>query len=123
MLWCTLNSLGLEAVAEFGLQRVDKLFPFAHAVEAVDFGQLGPKFVAVAFHEASDGDDAPCLASALLDFDLFQQGVDRFLLGVADEAAGVDDDDVAVVAAAVEMYFKACLCQMASQMLRIGSVF
>ena len=123
MLWRALDALGFEAFAEFGLQRVDQLLPFAHAVEAVDFGQLGAKLVAVTFDEASSGDDAPCLASALLDFDLFQQGVDRLLFGVADEAAGVDDDDVAVVAAAVEMYFKACLCQMAGQMLRIGSVF
>ena len=123
MLWSALNSFGLEAFAEFGFQRVDQFFPFAHAVEAVDFRQLCAKLVAVAFYEASDGDDAPCLASALLDFDLFQQCVDRLLFGVADEAAGVDDDDVAVVAATVEMYFKSSLCQMAGQMLRIGSVF
>jgi hypothetical protein len=72
-------------------------FEFAGADYGVYFGDVFLDFVAVSFDEAAGDDDAACLAAVLLlVLDHLQDGINGFLLGGIDEAAGVDDDDFGV---------------------------
>src|SRR4029077_1802616 len=60
--------------------------------EEIDLGDYVCELSLVALDHATDGDDS--LATSLcLEARRFDHGVDRFLLGSVDEAAGIDDDD------------------------------
>ena len=63
------------------------------ADELVDLGHLGRQLLRVALRQAA-GDDQPLARPRLLVAGHLQDRVDRLLLRLADEAAGVDDDDV-----------------------------
>ena len=63
------------------------------AEHGVGVGQLVGERLAVALGEAPDGDDGPG-AAGLLEVGGLEEGVDRVLLGLLDEAARVDDRDV-----------------------------
>ena len=59
----------------------------------IDLGHLARELVRVALREAPRDDEALAAAVGLVARHL-EDGVDRLLLRLADEAAGVDDDDV-----------------------------
>ena len=63
------------------------------------------------------------LVEVLLGLYLLEKGVDGLFLGITNKAAGVDDDDVAVVLGAIEIDKMACLEEMSSKVLGIDGVF
>ena len=78
--------------------------PLEHAVQCLDdlINGIGPddgihfrdfllNLVMIALREATTGDEGLNL-TALSPFGEFQKRIDAFLLGVSDEAAGIDDD-------------------------------
>jgi hypothetical protein len=65
------------------------------AEDGVGVGQLVGEGLAVALREAADGDDR-LGAPRLLEVGRLEEGVDRVLLRLLDEAAGVDQGDVGV---------------------------
>ena len=95
-----------EVVIEVGLQGVgirfqpfadgDDAFQFVGADEGVDFGQFLADIAAVAFDQAA-GDDQFAGAADFLVLGHLEDGVDRFLLGGVNEAAGVDDEYVGLI--------------------------
>ena len=64
------------------------------AEHRVGLGQLVGELLAVALGEAADGDDLLGAAACALEVGGLEQRVDRVLLGLLDEAAGVDHGDV-----------------------------
>ena len=117
-----LHALGFEDVMVFRLKRAYEFSPLVHAVEGIYFGQLLTQLLLVALYKASDSDEAARFATAFLDGYLLEEHVNRLLLGVADETAGVDNDDVAIVAAFVEEEFESRLAQVAGDMLRVDDI-
>ena len=95
-------------------------------VPGVDFGNLFGQFLFVALDEAAADDKLECVSriSTFTHFQIntFQNGVDAFLLGVADEAAGVDDDGVAVVALPVEVDSMPLCFQPCGEVLAVDGV-
>ena len=81
---------GLHAFAE----RRD-LLQLIGADDRVHFRHVLPDVAAIALHQAA-GDDQLLRAAGLLVLGHLEDGVDRFLLGGIDEAAGVDDEDVGI---------------------------
>ena len=73
----------------------DLRFP-VQSQDAVGFGKLAFELCLVALRQAAGDDDALAFATAASQFLGGHDGVDRFLFGGTDEAAGVDDDDVRV---------------------------
>ena len=65
--------------------------------DGIGFGELLGELLTVAFGETPDGDDRARAVVAVLEIGRFEQRVDRVLLGLLDEAAGVDQryDDLA----------------------------
>ena len=92
-------------------------------VPGVHFGHLLLQLVAVAFDQTSADDEFAGFSAACFDGNLLEDGVDAFLLGVADEAAGVDDDGVAVVAVAVEVYGVAQRFELTGEVLAVYRIF
>ena len=96
-----------EGGADCGLMeacRFEDGFELAGAYDGVDFGDVLADFVAVALDEAAGYDEALGAASVGdLVLDHLEDGVDGFLLGGVDEAAGVDDEDVGVFGAGGEL--------------------
>ena len=68
------------------------LLQLVEAEEGVDLGDLVGELAAVLLDHAAGDDDAVDLAP-LLALDLLEDRLDRLLLGLVDEPAGVDDDD------------------------------
>ena len=64
------------------------------SVPLVDFGHLGLQFRLVTLHKTAGDDEAGLVVATFLGFDLLEDDIDALLFGVADEAAGVDDDGV-----------------------------
>ena len=93
------------------------LLPLMHSEPGVHFRHLPGQLFPVAFHQAAADDE-------LLGFEcyLFENDVDALLLGVADEAAGVDNDGVAVVPAAVVVYGVPPCLQPSRQILAVDRV-
>ncbi len=73
----------------------DDLFDLVGADHGVDFGKLLLDIVAVAFNEAT-GDDKLARPPGLLVLRHLDDGVDGFLFGRVDEAAGIDDQNVGI---------------------------
>ena len=92
--------------------------PLVYAVPGIHFGYFFPKLFLVTFHEAAADDNPLAFVPGLL-----QDGIDAFFFGVADEAAGVDDDGVAVVEAAVEMNGVPLCFQFSGEVFAIDGVF
>src|SRR5450631_1022014 len=63
------------------------------ADELIDFGHLGRQLFRVALRQTA-GDHQSLAAPRLLVLGHLEDGIDRLLFGLADEAAGVDDDDL-----------------------------
>ena len=74
-------------------KRADDLGHFAGAEQRVDLGNLILQFVPVSLGEAP-GDHQPLARAGLLQLRHLEDGVDGFLLGLVDERARVDDEDV-----------------------------
>ena len=117
-----LHAFGFENVVVFRLKRADKFAPLVDSVEGIDFGQFFTQLLLVALNETSDGDETARFAAALLDGNLLEEDVDRLLFGVADKAASIDNDDVAVVAASVKEEIESRFAQVAGDMLRVDDV-
>ena len=104
-----------------GPQCADDAVPCAGAEVFVHLGNLGPQFVGVAFREASH-DEQPFDLPGLLGRRRAQNHVDRLLLGVADESAGVDHHHFGIGAVAVEEDFVPGGREPRHQVLRIDGV-
>ena len=78
------------------IHRVDDLRHFARAEHDVDFGDQLAQLVAIALGQAA-GDDEAAAGAGLLVLGELQDRVDRFLLRLVDEGAGVDDQHVGFV--------------------------
>ena len=89
-----------------GAQRAHDAVPRAGSEVFVDLGDLVPQLVGVALRQAAD-DEQLFDASGLFGLCGAQDHLDGFLLGVADESAGVDDDHFGIRAVAVEEDFVA----------------
>ena len=96
--------------------------PLVHAVPGVDFGHLLAEFFLVALHEAAADDEPTGLTAAGLHLYLLEDGVDTLLFGVADEAAGVDDDGIAVVALPIDLDGMPLRLEGAGEVLAVDSV-
>ena len=77
----------LGVAAEHGLE----LEHVARAEEVIDLGQVRRELFRVALREAA-GDDELLARARVFVAGHLEDGVDRLLLGLVDEAAGVDDD-------------------------------
>jgi hypothetical protein len=84
-----------------GAQRADDAAEVAGAEVFVDFGNLRTQLLGIALREAAD-DEEPFDAARRFRGGGPEDQVDRLLLRIADEAAGVDDDHLRVGAVAVE---------------------
>lgn len=109
---------------------MDEFVPFVDAVPGVDFGQFGDELVAVTLYEAAHGDEfattkvaGVALVEVFFCLDLLKEDVDRLLFGVANEAAGVDNDGVAVVLLAVEVDGVSRVGEMPGDVFRVDGVF
>ena len=74
----------------------------AGAEDGVDLGDLGLQFVAVAFGQAP-GHDERLARAGLLELGHLEDGIHRFLLGLVDEGAGVDDEHLGASRVAGEL--------------------
>ena len=97
----------------------------------VDFRDFLPKLFFIAFDEASADDDFLCGRGVALPYNL-EDGVDALFLGVANEAAGVDDDGIELGGRttgwlcgllAIEKDFMAGGYESAGEMFAVDSVF
>ena len=95
------QTLGLQRGILRGPQGVDDALPGAGAEVVVHLGNFGAQLVGIALREAADDEQMFDLSGALGRCGA-QDHFDRLLLGVADEAAGVDDHGLGVRAVAVE---------------------
>ena len=77
------------------LDRIDDARHFAGPEKRIDLGDVLRELVAVALRETAGHDETRALAVTLV-LGHLQDRVDRFLLGVVDEGAGVHDDDVGI---------------------------
>ena len=114
--------LGLQRRVLRGSQCTDDAVPRACAEIVVHLGNLGPQFVGVAFREASH-DEQPFDLAGVFGRGRPQDHVDRLLLGVADESAGVDHDDLGVGAVAVEEHRVTRRGEPGHQVLAVHGVF
>ena len=94
----TTQSAGLPTSMRVGLAAEDlgELHHVARAEEVVDLGHLLGELARVALRQAP-GDDELLAGADLLVLGELEDGVDRLLLRLADEAARVDDDDLGLV--------------------------
>ena len=83
----------LRTAFQMPVEQFDNTWCVRCAHEKIDFGQLFLQFLLVALRHAAADDQQLALAVLLLVGD-FENGFDRFLLGVADKGAGVDHDDI-----------------------------
>ena len=79
------------------------------AEEVVDLGHLVGQLARVALREAARDDQALAAAGLLVARHL-EDRVDRLLLGLADEAAGVDDDDLGVLGRGDDLVARPVVC-------------
>ena len=114
--------LGLQRRVFGRAQRPDDAVPRAGAEEFVHFGQFGTQLVGIAFRETAD-DEQPFDLSGVFGRGRPQDHVDRLLLGVADETAGVDHDDLGVGAVAVEEHLVTRRGEPGHQVLAVHGVF
>ena len=77
-------------------QDLGELEHVARAEEVIDLGHLRAELGRVALREAAR-DDELLAGAELLQLGHLEDRVDRLLLGLADEAARVDDDDLGLV--------------------------
>jgi hypothetical protein len=77
------------------VQRSNNPGHFARSEHRVDLRNLGPQLIAVSFGHAA-GHNQSAAGAGLLVFCHFEDGVDRLLLCLVDEGAGVDDEHVGV---------------------------
>ena len=114
-------ALGRQSLSAGGAQRAGDALQIAGAEVVVDLGNLGPQLVGVALREAADDEQALDLPGRLGRRGA-QDHIDRLLLGVADEAAGVDDHHLGVGAVAVERHAVAGRREARHQVLRVDRI-
>lgn len=108
---------------------LNQLFPFMNSEKGIDFGHFFTEVIAIAFDEASHSKESAatsvvCMTTieVLFCFNLFKKHVDRFLLGIAYEATSVDDDNVAIVATAIEMHLMSGRGKVTCDIFTVDSV-
>ena len=104
-----------------GAQRPHDAVPRAGPEIFVHLGNLLPQLVGVALREAAH-DEEPFDAPGLLGRRRAQDHVDRLLLGVADEAAGVDHYHTGIRTVAVRRDGIARRSQLRHQVLRVDRI-
>ena len=97
------------------------LVPVEFPVELVHLRNFLFELLQVAFREASHHEHL-LEPAAFLQFAKVQDHVDAFLLRVADEAAGVDDGDVAVGSFGIVEHLVALFFKQVEQVFRIHQV-
>ena len=97
-------------------------FPIELAVEAVNLGQFVLKFVEIALREATHHDEFP-EHSLFLALGELQDGVDAFLLGIADEAASVDDCYLTLWVFGIVAHLVAIKLKLMYELLAVHKVF
>ena len=98
---------------------VDDLLDLAGAEQGVDLRNLGAELVAIPLRHASGDHEPPALAGLLVLRHL-QDGVDRFLLGLVDERARVDDEHIGFVGVTGKLM--SCLLSEAQHHLGVDEV-
>ena len=103
-------------------------YPVEFAVKTVDFGNLRLQFLAVAFRQAAHHDQLFDPA-VLFGRNLRHDFIDRFLLGIADETAGVHHHGLGIgrvcLVGIVRLVFRleAGICQHGEQSFAVDKVF
>ena len=108
--------------APLSADRGDYVGHIPHAEVVVHFRNLRPQLFLVAFRQASHHEQALDF-SPVLGRGEGKDRVDRLLLRVADESAGIDDDDFRVGRIRVVHDFEAVVPQLGHQVLRVDPVF
>ena len=85
--------LGRSAIRPDAVDQAHDLVEFIGADQCIHFRHVLLDVAAIAFHQAAGHDQLFC-AAGFLKLGHFKNGLDRFLLGGIDEAAGVDDNHV-----------------------------
>ena len=116
------HPLSREMFAPLSADRGDYVGHIPHAEVVVHFRNLRPQLFLVAFRQASHHEQALDF-SPVLGRDEGKDRVDRLLLRVADESAGIDDDDFRVGRIRVVHDFEAVVPQLGHQVLRVDPVF
>ena len=102
-------------------QRPHDALPVLHAEELVHLGQFGAQLVGIPLRKTSH-DEQPVDPTGLLGRGGAQDHVDRLLLGVADEAAGVDHYHTGIRTVAVRRDGIARRSQLRHQVLRVDRI-
>ena len=85
-------------------QVLEQILPVELTVVSIDLGDLGSKLVHEALGETAH-DIYLSDASHLLSLDHLEDHIDRLLLCIADEATGIDDDDLAIDRVRIVMHY------------------
>ena len=104
-----------------GAQCADDAVPCAGAEVFVHLGNLGPQFVGIALRKAPHDEQARNFPG-FLRLRSPEDHVDRLLLGIADEPAGVDDHHFGVGTVAVEKYLVPGGCEPSHQVFAVDGV-
>lgn len=106
-----------------------QFIPLMHTIPCIHLGQFATQFVAIAFHEATHRHKQTLTVVAgvaLVEVDLvvhlLKEHIDRILLGIANETAGVHNYDVAIILPTIENDRCASLLQMSCDILGIDSI-
>ena len=85
--------VGYDRPIAFALENLGNARISAGADEVIDLRHLLLEDIGVALREAA-GDNQRFAAAGFFELGVLEDGVDRFLLGLTDEGAGVDQDDL-----------------------------
>ena len=119
--WCGEGAVILQLLVVGFAQVVDDTVPVELPVEAVHLRYLGRQLLAVALRETAHHVELLQLV-ALLGFCKGEDHVDRFLLGITDKAAGVDDGDVTIGVLGIVCHGVAVGHQLTHQPFRVDQV-
>ena len=118
-----LHTLRLEAIVELSLKRPNQFAPLMDTIKGIDLRHLGTKFFFVTLYQTTDSNETTLFAATLFHSNLFEKDIDRLLLGIADEATCVDNNDIAIVTITVKIELESGFTQVASNMFGVDDVF
>ena len=96
----------------------EEVLPVELAIVAIDLGDLFLELVHEALREAAHDIDLPD-APLLLGLDHTEDHVDRLLLGITDEAAGIEDNDLSVDCGRIVLDLVTVCQELADKLLRV----
>ena len=104
--------IGFHRWRHFGTKVADNAIPVKLSIKTVNLGQFRLQFIEITLRQAAHDENA-AYAPLALGLGQFKDGVDRFLLGIAYETAGVHYHHRAAHVVAVVHYFIASCRQTA----------